>query len=908
VAAGACAQVIVIPNWRSVRFQLPAFLLVVGIAVFALSLAVALQRTVSTGLESREQAARSSLSAIARMLADLQYRQDDEGVREAVAQMGAMSDLDGAVFVDAAGVVRASTHKDAIGMPLDSLEWVGAPGRIARARELDHSVTEHDAQGFTQVAIPVRMGTLDRLGEVSHQGVLLARLDLRPLVRTLRRETVRFFGLMALASLFGLLTVALFLHYRVARPALSIARAAERSAAGDRSARTGLAGGDELARAGMAFDEMAAHVAETEDMLRRQQGLLDGLLATLPVGVFVVERASQTVIYANPRVQELSGYAVPVGQSLSTLGGRRENAKGDPIPLASLPIERVLVEGRAVENDDLVYVHPNGLRVPVITTAHPMNLGGGPDFDAVLAVVQDRRDIERAFAELKASEERFQNASLATGQAVYEWDMVRDQCRFSDSITSIFGYEASEVDSNAKWSRINHPEDLQVVKKEMAACMRDRRVFDAVHRVKHKDGRWRWVRDRGVLHFDEAGRAVHMIGAVADVTDQHELEARLLQAQKMETVGTLAGGVAHDFNNQLTGVLGHLDLLSEDLPEDDARQEHVRVARRAAQRCAELTRGLLAFSRMLRSEARAVDVNLVMDEAATLLRRVLPATIHLELAPGESLPPAHVDPTQLQQVVLNLCVNARDAMPSGGTLHLSSDVVRVPEGGERAATAPAGDYVRITVRDEGAGIAPEVLPRIFEPFFTTKPVGEGTGLGLSMVYGIVSQHRGWVDVDSPPGRGATFRVQLPVVTSDEAPASIAAVTPRPARYAPRTVMVVDDEAIVRDFAARLLERAGCQVLRAGDGAEALSLLAPRAADVESVLLDLTMPGMPVQEVVSRMRRMAPGARIVLTSGYAQDMGAQAEFAGLAFLAKPYSPDDMLSLMCAPAPGANAPGA
>ena len=370
----------------------------------------------------------------------------------------------------------------------------------------------------------------------------------------------------------------------------------------------------------------------------------------------------------------------------------------------------------------------------------------------------------------------------------------------------------------------------------------------------------------------------------------------------METVGTLAGGVAHDFNNQLTGVIGHLDLLGEELTTDDPRQEHVRIARGAAQRCAELTRGLLAFSRMLRSDARPVDVNHVVDEVATLLRRVLPATIHLHVEPGADLPRVHVDPTQLHQVLLNLCVNARDAMASGGRLHVRTDVVHVPGRGEPAAGTVPGDFVRVTVRDEGTGIAPDVLPRIFEPFFTTKPVGEGTGLGLSMVYGIVTEHQGWVDVDSTAGTGATFRVHLPALAKgkDNVVAGTGAGARTPV-YGPRTVLVVDDEALVRDFATRLLERVGCRVLTAAHGAEALAQIAAHPGEIESVLLDLTMPGMPVREVVRQILRDAPGSHVVLTSGYSQDAGMLAEFAGLPFLPKPYRPDQMLSLVCPPQP-------
>ncbi len=886
---------------RSVRFQLPALLVVVGAAVYTLSLFMALQRTTATGLESREMAARTSLNAQARMLAMLHYHGADEATEEIVAQLGTISDVECAAFVDADGRVVAATRGDWRDAPLDSVLGRDAAQLASRARGEGRTSSVREPDGRTLIAVPVRAGTLDAQGRVTRGGLLVVRLDFRPLIATLRRETIRFYLIMALMTAVAVIAVWLFLHVRVARPALRIMEAAQRLAQGDREVRTALRGDDELSRTGQAFDDMAERVRENESYIRRQQELFDGLLRALPVGVFVVDRATRTVLYANRTLFDLGGYESPVGTPLDQLEGRRENSAGEPFALAELPIERALTEGRPVRNDDLVYVRPDGTRVPVVTTAHPMNLGGGPDFDAVVAVIQDRRIIERAFAELRESEERFQQASLATGQAVYEWDFVRDRCRFSDSLKSIFGYAHEELDSNAKWDAITHPDDLAAVHAEMQASRNEHRPFEATYRIRHRDGRWRWVRDRGLMRFGADGQPALMIGAVGDVTDQRDLEARLRQSQKMETVGTLAGGVAHDFNNQLTGVLGHLDLLAEDLAPGDPHLDYVLTARKAAERCAELTRGLLAFSRMLRSEARAVDVNALLEESATLLRRVLPATIHLDLVVDPSTPEALVDPTQLQQVVLNLCVNARDAMPQGGTLRLDARASRV-EGhvGDGGASGP-GDYVTITVADEGTGIAPDVLPRIFEPFFTTKPVGEGTGLGLAMVYGIVTQHRGWIDVDSTPGKGATFRVHLPAARAASPPAA----SSRPARaatarYAPRTVLVVDDEAIVRRLACQLLERAGCRVLEAADGDAALKLLHEHAAEVESLLLDLTMPGRPLREVLREIRTLAPHVRLVLTSGYSQESSLLDEFAGLPFLAKPWVPSRMLDMLCAPA--------
>jgi PAS domain S-box-containing protein len=880
---------------RNIRFQLPAFLLVVGTLTYATTLVLALRTTVSTGLQSREQAARSSLSAVARFIADLETRHDDESVEEIIAQLGALTDLHSAVYVRSDGTIMAGTRREWEHEALSATPWGDFGPLIEQVRASDRYATDHDPLDLTRVAIPVHAGRLDRFGAVRDEGVLLVRLDFRMLKSTVRAETFRFYAFMAGCSILAILVVFVFLELRVARPAHAIARAADRAASGERGIHTGLAGHDELGRAAAAFDRMATQVEATDSELRHERALLDGLLDALPLGVFAVERSTGTVLFVNRRHQELVGVTTTVGQRLDHVDGRRVRADGSPYPAEDLPVERALRDGRPAEADDIVFARPDGSRVPVYVMARPVNLLGGPEFDTVIAVVQDRRDLEGAFARLKASEERFRNAAIATGQAVYETDLVTDGCTFSESLFEVFGWRAAEIVTGAQWNAITHRDDLERVNQEYRQCQRDRRVFESTYRVRHRAGHWVWVRDRSIFQYDERGTTVRAVGAVADITAQRELEARYQQAQKMETVGTLAGGVAHDFNNQLTGVLGHLDLLGDDLGPDDPRQQHVRVARRAAERCAELTRGLLAFSRMQRSEVRRVDVNELVGETEALLRRILPATITLELRTDALELFALADTTQIQQLLLNLCVNARDAMPNGGTLTLSTRPVRLPGGGGAGKGAP-GDYVCIGVRDTGTGMAPEVRERIFEPFFTTKPVGAGTGLGLSMVYGIVTQHRGWVEVESEPGRGTEFRVYLPVAPADSTAAGAAPPAAAPAAPVSTHVLVVDDEPIVREYAVRLLERAGCRATGAGDGAEALEFLARHGGDVQAVLLDLTMPGPPVREVLREIRGRWSHVRIVVTSGYSQEGAQVPELAGLEFLAKPYTPAQLLAVV------------
>jgi CheY-like chemotaxis protein len=335
----------------------------------------------------------------------------------------------------------------------------------------------------------------------------------------------------------------------------------------------------------------------------------------------------------------------------------------------------------------------------------------------------------------------------------------------------------------------------------------------------------------------------------------------------------------------------------------------MRLARSAAERCAELTRGLLAFSRMLPSDLQRTSVNEVVHDTAALLARMVPASIQVRLHLAVDLPEAMVDSVQLQQVLFNLFVNARDAMPEGGTLTVRSRRVEIAPGDARGLAA--GPYAEISISDTGVGIPPDVLPRIFEPFFTTKPVGSGTGLGLAMVYGIVSQHQGRVEATSEPGWGSTFRVLLPAAPGEARsepgePVAVRAGEPE-RRPAPPLeglpVLVVDDEPLVRGFTQRALEVAGCRVTAAADGEEGLRAAREAGEPPAVVLMDLTMPGRPVREVLRELHEFAPATPVVLTSGFSQHSSGREELPGLPFLPKPYSPAQLVEAIRAALEGA-----
>jgi signal transduction histidine kinase/CheY-like chemotaxis protein len=391
------------------------------------------------------------------------------------------------------------------------------------------------------------------------------------------------------------------------------------------------------------------------------------------------------------------------------------------------------------------------------------------------------------------------------------------------------------------------------------------------------------------------GEVTGRVWVFRDLTAQRALEKSLSQAQKMEAVGRLAGGIAHDFNNLITGISGNLNLarLNADRPLADSLH-YLANAESAARRAADLVRQLLGFSRQTNLDLAPRDANRVIEDLLALVRPSFDASITVQAKLAQGLWPARVDATQLEQVVLNLCVNARDAMPEGGVLTIATSNVKAA----REPGAELQDCVQIEVEDTGTGIPEAVQHRIFEPFFSTKEQGKGTGLGLAMSYGIIDQHGGWISFRSEVGRGSAFSIFLPRCDGRaEAPGPPAGSTARLADSAGR-VLVVDDEAFVRAVSEGLLRHDGFSVASARDGAEALDLMEAEGGRFDLVLLDLTMPVMSGKKTLQALRQRFPRVPVVICSGYLVDLEAFAEETGARpdrFLQKPYEPDQLLGL-------------
>ena len=421
----------------------------------------------------------------------------------------------------------------------------------------------------------------------------------------------------------------------------------------------------------------------------------------------------------------------------------------------------------------------------------------------------------------------------------------------------------------------------------------DRQYDDVEATWKRRDGHLLTVQLSVRAVRDGTGHVEYYETFVRDVTDQRRLQQQLLQSQKMEAVGRLAGGIAHDFNNLLTVITSYSDLLLEDLGTDDPKRSDVEQVRKAADGAAALTRQLLAFSRQQVVEPRVVSLNAVVESLQKILRRVLGEDVELAATPGPDLGAVRADVGQLEQVLMNLAVNARDAMPTGGKLTIETgNVEHDPAFARGHGAAAVRQFVMLAVTDTGVGMDEATKARIFEPFFTTKEPGKGTGLGLATVYGIVQQSGGFIWVYSEPGHGTTFKIYLPRV---DAPAEGVAVTAvAPVGRGTETVLLAEDAAAVRAVARQVLERQGYTVLEAPDGELALHLAQRHSGPIHLLLTDVVMPGMSGRQLADRLAPARPDMKVLYASGYTDDSvvrhGVLEE--GMPYLQKPFTPESL----------------
>jgi len=549
--------------------------------------------------------------------------------------------------------------------------------------------------------------------------------------------------------------------------------------------------------------------------------------------------------------------------------------------------EAAMREGKPYNIEHRI-VRPDGSERVVLDQAEVLRDADGRAIQ-IIGIIQDMTERKRAEDALRESEQRFRQLAEHIKQVFWMSDVNAAQVFYvSPAYEQIWGRTCESLyASTASWLDAVHPDDRSRV---VDANSRGQREY--VYRIVRPDGAIRWIRNRAFPVRNESGEVHRIAGIAEDITDQRNVETQLRQLQKMESIGQLAAGVAHDFNNILGVIQGHTDMILGGMVEGREVEESLKQIGAAGKRAANLTRQLLAFSRKQEMESQDVNLNEVVNGISKMLERLLGAPIALEFVPAPSLPAVSSDVGMIEQVLLNLAVNARDAMSSGGRLTIRTAARTISENeAQRNPEARAGSFVCLSVSDTGCGIATEILPRIFEPFFTTKAAGKGTGLGLATVYGIVKQHQGWIEVESRVGQGTRFDTFLPA-SSKPATAKAQPVASAATRGGRETILLAEDEPALRRLAARVLQNLGYEVLEAGSGVEAIQVWEQYGRKVDLLLTDLVMPdGLTGRELAKKMQSKESTLKVIYTSGYSPET-AETAFVfreGTNFLQKPYHP-------------------
>jgi PAS domain S-box-containing protein len=520
----------------------------------------------------------------------------------------------------------------------------------------------------------------------------------------------------------------------------------------------------------------------------------------------------------------------------------------------------------------------------------------------MLGTHTDVTEAKQAEAALRERDELLRQAVEVAKIGIFQHDHVRDAIYWSPRQREIHGWGPDEPVTLADFVEMIHPEDRERISDAVVRAHDPQGdgIWDVEHRITRRDGTVRWLTAKSLTSFEGEGAERHpvrTVGAVRDVTaekqadeDRTHLQAQVLHAQKMESVGRLAGGVAHDFNNMLGVILGYADLLGARVEPGNPMKREVDEIRNAAQRSANLTGQLLAFARKQAVSPRVLDLNDTVSHMLTMLRRLIGEHVDLVWAPGKGVWPVRMDPAQVDQILANLCVNARDAVTDTGRIDIRTENVSLDEAycSQYAGFAP-GDYVLLTVRDNGEGMDEEVLAHLFEPFYTTKGLGRGTGLGLATVYGIVKQNHGFIRAESKQGVGTVFSIYLPNC-AHEKPAAPEPDPPEAPRGGSQTVLLVEDEPMLLNMARTMLRKMGYRVLSAATPTEALRLADQHSGEIHVLLTDVVLPEMNGVELVSRIRGLHPALRTILMSGYAEGVIPDAELLDeeTLFLQKPFT--------------------
>lgn len=644
---------------------------------------------------------------------------------------------------------------------------------------------------------------------------------------------------------------------------------------------------------------------------------LAAILGQLAEGVIVADLAG-CITFVNEAAARIHGVAeLGVDPDRYTDTNHLLTEDGRPYPPHELPLARVVASGIATGEERWRIQRPDGTIVLAVGAARPVFGSDGERIGTVLTL-RDETAREAAESAYRESTERFSIIFDQVQVGICETNLDGTLRAANPAISRILGYTPDEL-AGVSFAELSHPEDRAAALARFRSLLAGEITsYQAEQRYIAKDGRAVWTSVQVSIVRDDAGEPLYALSTIQDITERKEdaaailqlnasleqriadalaererMEEQLVQMQKLKAVGQLAGGVAHDFNNLLAAVVGNLDILSRKIEPGSPFRRYVESALKGADRGAQLTRQLLSFARKQRLSTRPVNVNPLLQGTVTnLLSRTLGGRIEVDFLPGENLWPAAIDPAQLESAILNLAVNSRDAMAEGGLLTIETSNVRIT--GASEADVEPGDYVLITVTDTGCGMAADVAARATEPFFTTKQVGQGTGLGLSTVYGFLRQSGGTMRITSHIGQGTSIQLYLP--RSATSPVDDRATNSgSEIRAKGEIVLVVDDDEGARSATSALLGELGYAVIEAPGGARALEIINANA-DINLLVTDYAMPGINGAELIDRARSVRHDLKAIVVTGYAQGSELDRMLSVKAVLRKPFNLAELSSAL------------
>jgi PAS domain S-box-containing protein len=659
---------------------------------------------------------------------------------------------------------------------------------------------------------------------------------------------------------------------------------------------------DELKKLNKQLNEEITERKQMEEALRESEAQYRALFEGSPDAILLADPETGIILDANPAACRLLArpYERIIGLHQSKIHPSQRETYSRAIFNQHITEAR---EQKGLHPSEMAVLRPDGSEVPVEILAQLVTIKRKKVLQGVFRDITERKQAEQA---LCGSEERLRQAVRVSQIGIFDHDHITDTIYWSPQQREIYGWGPDETVTLPAFLDRVYPEDRE----RIALAVRRAHdpagdgLFDVEHRIIRRDGAIRWLTTRSQTFFDGEGGARHPIrtvGAVRDITEnkraeeeREKLQAQLIQAQKMESVGRLAGGVAHDFNNMLSAILGHAELALRRLDHASPLHADLRKIQRAAQRSADLTRQLLAFARKQTIAPKVLDLNETVEGMLKMLRRLIGEDIDVAWVPGRGLWAVKIDPAQVDQILANLLVNARDAIADKGKVTIETENVVLDEAycaGHRGFVP--GRFVMLAVSDDGCGMDREILAHLFEPFFTTKGVGQGTGLGLATVYGIVKQNNGFINVYSEPGKGTSFKIYLPhyatktVSVPVEGPAQAAKV-------GTETILLVEDEPMILELSKALLDELGYTVLTARTPGEAIHLAEEHAGQIHLLMTDVVMPEMNGWDLAKRLLSLYPDLRSLFMSGYTANVIAHRGVLeeGIHFMQKPFSINDL----------------